>query len=286
MNEKSAIVKNGQKAVKDNTVLSLSRKKTDFIEKDENQDLLPKPNITSLKKLLQKKYRFLGEMPEKFTNSFGDLTENFIMLIWGQSANGKSNFIMQLLSVLIQKGTILYISLEEGTEATMQNLAKKNFNIKQDGRIKWADSTMTYDVFFKYMIGKRRQLPFKYIVIDSVQYWDICYRKYRKLKEVFPTKSFIFISHDKAGKPDGTTADKIRYDAPIKVHVEGFIATVKSRFGGNAPYVIWEDGAKNYWGKDYKKKIQSPHKHLSKIAKHETNISNNADNSTDASVGQ
>ena len=98
----------------------------------------------------------------------------------------------------------------------------------------------------------RKKSP-RFVVIDSVQYWDVDYEKYKALKAAFPRKTFIFISHSKGKLPDGKTADKIRYDAGVKVRVEGFAAFVTSRYGGNRPYVIWEDGAKRYWGKDYKK---------------------------------
>ena len=40
----------------------------------------------------------------------------------------------------------------------------------------------------------------------------------------------------------------------IKILVEGFVAIVKvSRYGSKKNMVIWEDGAKEYWGKEYKK---------------------------------
>jgi hypothetical protein len=31
---------------------------------------------------------------------------------------------------------------------------------------------------------------------------------------------------------------------------------VVSRFGGNNPFVIWEEGAKRYWGKKFRKLIE------------------------------
>ena len=95
------------------------------------------------------------------------------------------------------------------------------------------------------------------VVIDSLQYFGITYIDYKKLKEEFPRHTFIFISHAKGKLPDNKTADKIRYDAGIKVRVEGHIAFVASRYGGNKNYVIWEEKAKEYWGiKTYKKHIK------------------------------
>lgn len=33
--------------------------------------------------------------------------------------------------------------------------------------------------------------------------------------------------------------------------MKGYVAFVVSRYGGNKPYVIWEDGAKKFWGDKY-----------------------------------
>ena len=73
---------------------------------------------------------------------------------------------------------------------------------------------------------------------------------------MFKKKSFIFLSHASGKLPDGKTADKIRYDAGIKTRIEGYIAFPISRYGGNKPYVIWEEGARKYWGRNYKRILQ------------------------------
>lgn len=205
--------------------------------------------VLSLKQLKQKKYVFLSDIPEPIVESFGRLTSNFIMLIWGSSGNGKSNLVIQLLKVLMLNGRILYVSLEEGHEASMQLTAIRHLGDECCGKILFADSSMNYEKLFARLKRKRSE---QFIVIDSVQYFDIDYNLYKRLKESFPNKSFIFISHAKGKNPDGKTAEKIRYDAPIKVRVEGFVANVVSRFGGNKPYVIWIDGAKKYWKEKFK----------------------------------
>jgi hypothetical protein len=175
------------------------------------------------------------------------------MIVWAQSASGKSNFIYEFLAALMMFGNVLYISLEEGTESTAQTKALRHLDMNEHGgKILFANQEMSFSECVKYL--KRKKSP-QFIVIDSVQYWDINYVKYKELKALFPGKSFIFISHASGKNTDGKTAEKIRYDAGIKVHIEGFIATVKSRYmedGISTPYVIWEEGGKKYWGKKYK----------------------------------
>lgn len=206
--------------------------------------------ILGVKTLLQKKFRFLENLPDNFKRSFGDLPRAFIMLVWGASGNGKSNFLMQFLKMLVNYGDVLYVSLEEGHEASIVKTIRMHLSeISGPGKIAFADHGMDYDSLMAYL---KKQRSATYIIIDSVQYWSIDYDRYKKMKEAFPRKSFIFISHEKGKIPDGKTADRIRYDAGIKVRVEGYIADVKSRYGGNNPFVIWEEGAKRHWGKKYK----------------------------------
>jgi len=223
--------------------------------------------VLSLKQLLQKTYEFLVGLPPRILESFGALTRNFIMIIWGQSGHGKTNLLIEILKALMPHGTVLYISLEEGTEATMQMTAIRHLNDEHLGRILFADSSMNYDELVKRL--KRKKSP-QFIIIDSIQYWDCDYQKYKALKRMFNKKTFIFISHESGKLPDGKTADKIRYDATIKVRVEGFVAFVKSRLGGNKPYCIWEEGARKYYGEAEYNKIFEIKKEKKRKNKNET----------------
>lgn len=206
--------------------------------------------ILGLKQLAAKRYAMIDGLSDRFKASFGELTEAFKMIVWGESANGKSNFLMQFLREILHVGKTLYISLEEGTEKTMQNLALRHLNVEEHtGKIEFADEGMTYP---ELVIKLKKKKSPKIIVIDSVQYWDITYPQYKELKKLFPKKAFIFISHSNGKLPDGTLANKIRYDVSIKVRVEGFIAFVASRYGGNKNFVIDEKLAKKYWSKKYR----------------------------------
>lgn len=208
------------------------------------------PKVLTLTQLLKKKYKYLEGLPENIVESFGKLTYGFPMIIWGESGNGKSNLVMQLLSVLMQYGNVLMLALEEGHKASTQKNVSRHLSEAHAGKIKFADHEMTFGELQKLL--RKKKSP-KIIVVDSIQYWDITYDDYKSLKEEFRNKIFIFTSHANGKIPDGKTANKVRYDSDIKVRVEGYIAFVASRFGGNKPYVIWEEGAKVKWGKEYKK---------------------------------
>lgn len=202
--------------------------------------------VIGVKQLLQKKYKLVEGLPPEWADCLGQLEECFTMIIWGNSGHGKSNFVYQLLRVLSAIYSTLYVALEESHSLTTQNLVNRHDLQPLSGKIKWANHETKYESLYAFL--EKKKSP-KIIVIDSVQYFDINYKLYQKLKERFPKKTFIFISHAEGKNPAGRTAKSIRYDAGIKVRVEGYMAFVVSRYGGNKNYVIWEQGAVKYWGR-------------------------------------
>ena len=202
--------------------------------------------------MFQKKYKMLAGLPEPIVRSFGELTEQILMIIYGPSANGKSRMTMQLLKALMKYGDVLYWALEEGHRRTMQKNAEENLTLNEhSGKITFWDHNLT---FHELVVKLKKKKSPKFIVIDSLQYVKMNMDDYKYLKEHFPNKGFIFISHSRGKKPEGKLAIDIEYDVDIKVRVEGCVGFVKSRYGGNKPYIIWEGedatkGAWLYWGK-------------------------------------
>lgn len=94
---------------------------------------------------------------------------------------------------------------------------------------------------------KRKKSP-SVVIVDSFQYSGLTYAGYKQLKEEHPGKLFIFISHAEGRRPEGSAAKKVEYDADIKIFVEGFKASCKSRFMDRpgVPFIIWEEGAIKY----------------------------------------
>jgi len=206
-----------------------------------------KPKGMGLQQLLSRKYKLLEGLPPEIIRCFGQLTEQILMFIHGQSGNGKSRFTMGLLKILMKYGDVMYVSPEEGHRHTMQLSAKDNLTIDEhSGKITFWDHTMTYE---ELVIKLRKKKSPKYVVIDSLQYWGITKEKYKYLKEHFPNKGFIIISHSKGKNPMGQLAVDIEYDMDIKVHVEGFVALVRARGVGPKHYIIWDEGAIGYWGR-------------------------------------
>lgn len=220
----------------------------------------PGPKGLGLKQLLAKKYKMLEGVPPEITAAFGELTEQILMIIYGPSGNGKSRLLMQFIRILMDHGDVMYVSPEEGHRRTMQKTAKETLDVeKHDGKISFWDHTMTYD---ELVIKLKKKKSPKFVVIDSLQYWKITFKQYCYLKERFPNKGFMYISHQKGSGPKGGVAEEILYDVDIKVRVEGGVAFVMARGNGDRKYIISEEKAKLYWGakklNQFKKEIKQP----------------------------
>lgn len=175
---------------------------------------------------------------------FGNPDINDTWFISGSSASGKSSFSMQLAKKLCEYGSVLYVSIEEGTSMSfcqrirrfhMEEVQRK-FRVTIDGDME----------SLKERLHKRKSA--KFIILDSFQFlqnnyeWD--YKQASQLVEEFPHKCFIFISQEYKSEPLGKAAGRLKYMAGVKVRVSGYEATCQGRFIGEAGAVfkVWQDG--------------------------------------------
>lgn len=193
-------------------------------------------NIKDLQKQRFKTFDFRHE----FLASFGRPETNGCWLIWGKSGNGKTRMALQLAKYFAQTTKVYYNTLEEGTRLSFLTALEAN-NMEAVGS-NFQFQNEDYEIMVARLERKRSA---KIVFIDSLQYLRINFGKYIELRRKFPDKLFVFISHAKNDLPKGALADEIMYDADIKVFVKGFVANIHSRFGGNEPFVIWEQGMRN-----------------------------------------
>lgn len=197
------------------------------------------------------------EFAGEWLASFGRPELRGTWIIWGGSGSGKTTFTLMLCKYLANFGRVAYNSLEQGLSLSLQ---------KAWGRVGMGEAGNSVILLNKEELPElrarlsKRKSP-EIIIIDSVQYLDgFNWASFKKLKREYPDKLFIFISQaDRAGKdPDGKLAGKIRYDAEIKIKVEGFKAFVTTRYEdaergeGGADFIIWEQGAAEYWAEQLK----------------------------------
>lgn len=193
--------------------------------------------------ILNKRYKTFP-FDGKWAEAFDEPERSGRWFIWGASGNGKTSFVMQLCKKLCQYDSVLYVSLEEGASLTMQRNLKR-FGMSECGS-RFGVTNESMEALKNRL--RRRKSP-SIIVIDSFQYTRMTYADYIHLKEEFPTKLFIFISHASGKNPKGDAAVGLMYDADLKIWIEGYKAFSKGRYiGQTGEFTIWEQGATEYWG--------------------------------------
>ncbi len=175
--------------------------------------------------------------------SFGKPELKGTWLVWGNSGNGKTRFALQLAKQFARYTKTAYDTLEEGLSLTMQQAVMSVGMSDVSRRFVLLDKEPVEDLLNRL---KKPRSP-RVIIIDSLQYTGLTYEAYRQLVSAFRNKLFVFVSHAEGKEPKGNTAQSIRYDASVKVRIEGYRAFPMSRYGGGEPYTIWKKGAEDYW---------------------------------------
>lgn len=197
----------------------------------------------SVKQLLSKKFKTLAFTGE-YEAAIGTPEASGVWILWGHSGNGKTRFSLQLGRYLANFGRVVYNTLEEGARRSFQK-AIEECNMQEVGsRFKILDREPVEAL--KQRLRKRQSPDF--IIIDSFQYSQLTRPEYISLKQEFSNKLFVFVSHAEGNNPSGRTARFVRYDADVKIRIEGYRAFPVSRYGGGKPYTIWHQGAESYWG--------------------------------------
>ena len=204
------------------------------------------------KDIMNKKYKTL-DIGDDWKKSIGIPEASGSWLIFGDSGNGKTRFLLQLCKHLSKFKKVAYNPLEEGTKFSLATSLKDVEMSNPNNNITFLQQETLAEL--RQRIALKRS-PDIYI-IDSLQYLmkspknykPIDIRDYKKLLRDFPDKLFIINSHAEGNFPAGATGKAIRFDADIKIRVEGYKAFFISRFGGNEDYTIWKKGAEQYWTK-------------------------------------
>ena len=159
-------------------------------------------------------------------------------IIWGNSGNGKTRFALQLCKYLCRFGRVAYDSLEEGVSASLMKALQETSMMDVRRRFVVLDKEPIDQLMERLSKAKSPDV----VCVDSLQYTGMSYEQYKALKERFPKKLFIWISHAEGAQPEGRVAKKVRFDSNVKVFVQAYRAQPVSRYGGGKPYIIWEDG--------------------------------------------
>lgn len=162
----------------------------------------------------------------KWEEFLGRPSFTFHLAVHGKPGQGKSTFCMQFADYLASNfGKVVYISAEEGINATLQ--AKVDYNKIDNPHLIFAD-IKSYDE-----IKMEIKPIYNFIFIDSLDNLSIDAQKLKQLKARYPQSAFITISQStKAGTMRGSL--QIIHDSDITVKVANkFAVTEKNRFKEN-----------------------------------------------------
>lgn len=225
---------------------------TEKTEKKTPLKIERKPKVRALSpSQMVNKQRTVYPFPEALSQHFGCPEKIAKWFITGPSYSGKSSFLFTLCNELCDFGKVDYNSIEEGDSQTVVEKIKRHGLLDREGDFRLLPKMPVTE--FALRLLKRKSAAFG--VIDSVQHGQIKLKEYIELVDTLCVpkrgKSLLFINH--WIKNDLTK--HIKHDCDIKIEVIGFVAHIESRYGGNKPFLIWEDGAKKYWKQKYKSVI-------------------------------
>jgi hypothetical protein len=196
----------------------------------------------SVKKVIEKKFSVI-EFSEQWLEAVGKPELSGSWSIGGLPKNGKTTFALMLAKYMARFDRVAYNSIEEGLTLSFQ-MALKRQNVQEAGSRIIVLNRESIDELEERL--KRHKSP-NIIIIDSIQFAGLTFETYKKLKEKFKNKLFIYITHLKGEIPEGSTAVKIWRDSNVVFMIKGFKAFPTSRYGGGREIVINEELAAKFW---------------------------------------
>lgn len=196
----------------------------------------------------------LMDFEGQWLESIGKPERNFKAVVYGASGNGKTDFCVKFSKYLSAFGKVLYLSHEEGISSTIQEAFERNKMMDVKGDVILADKG-TVEQLAEYLAKKNSP---KFVFIDSLDYMRLTTDQYKYITSRFPKKSFVIVAWARGEKPKSQYAKDIEYMCDIKIRVSNYVANIKSRYGGNKPFVIWPERVigKNDDEKDTKNTLQ------------------------------
>lgn len=192
---------------------------------------------TGINDFLNKSYKEL-DFDGEWLASFGKPEKNFKCIVYGDSGNGKTEFVVKLTKYLARFTKVYYNSHEQKFSKSLRDALVRNNLREVNGKVIFADGESMEVMMDR--LGKRNSPGA--IVIDSRDYMNLTIDQFKLLIESYPHKCFIVISWASGKKPRGTHAEGIEYMCDVKILVKNFTAHMRSRFGGNQNFIIWDKG--------------------------------------------
>jgi len=180
----------------------------------------------TLNNIKDKKFKTV-KLDEPWASAIGTPELSGSWFIYGLPKNGKTTMALQLCKMLSRYERIVYNSIEEGLSLSLRKCIER-VGVYACGR-RFILVKKEFEELKNWLYFKTQRI----IVIDSVQFMEITFEQYKQLKNEFPDKLFIYISHVENSLPEGAVARKIMRDSNVIMKVEMLKSTPISRYGGN-----------------------------------------------------
>ncbi|MCR5714409.1 MAG: ATP-binding protein [Bacteroidales bacterium] len=171
-------------------------------------------------------------------------------IIYGGSGSGKTTFALQLAKYLTRFGRVAYDTLEQGLSLSFQRAWLMAGMDEAGNRVVVLDREPMADLRERLA---RRKSP-DIVIIDSLTCLPGFGKvEYMQMMRTYSQKLFIFLAHERQGRPDPAIAETVRRLSEVKMRVEGFKVftvsryTVPERQEGIDEYIVWPEGADGYW---------------------------------------
>ena len=197
----------------------------------------------SVKNVMSASFRTVGT-EGRWRECIGDPEFGGSWLVYGPPKNGKTSFAMMLARYLAESRRVAYDSVEEGLSLSIRAALDRSGMGETGRRFVVLDKEGAEELAERL---SRRCSP-DVVIVDSIQFLGLKWSEYKMLKERFPHKLFIYVSHIEGTVPEGSVARRIWRDSNVYFRVEGFRAFPTGRYGGGATIDIDETLAKEYWG--------------------------------------
>lgn len=211
-------------------------------KKTRNRGKKPETHVRSFstQQLLNTKFETV-QFSERFAKSYPYVIWQGPWFYYGDSFNGKTSHVLQILGEVLEHCNVDFYSLEERKSESLKLAVLREGIAKKPYRVQWHYNATLEDIKTRL----RRKGAAKAVFIDSVQYLRLKAGDYEAFKAEFPDVLDVWISHAQGTKPRGQRAVDIHYDAFIKVHVKGYQAHVGIRgYGATEPFDIWPEKVK------------------------------------------
>ncbi len=177
----------------------------------------------------------------------GETETNGAWIIYGKEKNGKTWVALLLAQYLSDYNSVLYISAEEGLGKNFTDSCKRAKLQISNKNLHFLEYLSITELREK--LSKQRSASI--IFIDNITIYkdELQYGEFRKLIDDYPSKLFIFISHEDKKEPSFAVGKLVKRLAKVIMHVKGLAVNIAGRVPGGT-LTIDETKAKIFHGNE------------------------------------